>query len=271
MNLIYSIIAGAIQGLTEFLPISSSGHLVLLHEYLNFDLSNNLAFDVVLHLGTLVALLIFFWQDVLYLLKSFFKSFVRRDITDPNQRLSWQLLLATIPAVLAGYFFEDIIDLYFRNILSVALMLILFGGVLYLADRYFSKVKTIPQLSLFNAIVIGIAQVLALVPGVSRSGITIIAGLGQKLNRGEAARFSFLMAIPVVFGAGAKKVYDFSAQGGINNDEILVLILGFITAAITGYLCIKYFLQFLQNHSLQFFAYYRIILGLILLGVVFFG
>lgn len=269
MDILYSIIAGIIQGLTEFLPVSSSGHLVLFHDFFGFDFADNLSFDVVLHLGTLAALLVFFWSDVLKYLSAFFQSFFNWDLKNsPSQRLAWYILAGTIPAVVAGYFFEREIELIFRHSALVAAMLIAFGLVLYLADVYFSKIRTIDQLNWPGSFLIGVAQALALIPGVSRSGITIIAGLSQKLKREEAARFSFLLSIPVVFGAGAKKVFDLFSESAISSSQVFVLALGFLSSAVVGYLCIKYFMRFLQNHSLKVFAVYRIILGIIILLVL---
>lgn len=269
IDIFYSLIAGAVQGLTEFLPISSSGHLILLHDFFGFETSDDLAFDVVLHLGTMVALVIFFWKDILSLLKSFFKRFYKKDITDLNQRLSWYLFFATIPAAVVGYFLESQIELAFRNSSSVALMLIIFGVILYLADHYLPKIKSIYQVTFSNAFIIGLAQALALVPGVSRSGITIIAGLSQNLKREDAARFSFLLAIPIVFGAGLKKTWDFFNETSVSSGDLLILAIGFLSSALVGYFAIKYFLKFLQSHSLKIFAYYRIILGLVILGFIY--
>jgi len=271
MDILFSILAGIIQGLTEFLPISSSGHLVLFHDFLNFDFPDNLAFDVVLHLGTLVALFIFFFKEIYFLLLSWFQSFINWNLKDNiNQRLAWYLFIATIPAAIVGYFLESQIEMVFRNSFLVAVMLIIFGVLLYFADNYFSKDRNIDQLKLGNSLIIGIAQMISLIPGVSRSGITIIAGLSQKLNRKEAARFSFLLAIPIVFGAGLKKTADLFSQNILATSDVTLLILGFLASAITGYFCIKYFLKFLQSHSLAIFAYYRIILGIIILLILLF-
>lgn len=265
MNYFYSILAGIIQGLTEFLPISSSGHLVLFHEFTKFTVADEVAFDVVLHLGTMLALLIFFWKDIISLIKAFIESFYKRDSSNLNQRLSWYLLLATIPAVIAGVLFEKQIESFFRNANSVAATLIIFGVLLWLADHYSSKIKNIFQITLKDSIIIGLAQVIALVPGVSRSGITIIAGLNQKFKRADAAKFSFLLAIPVVFGAGTKKIIDFIQENQTGLTDVNILIIGFVSATVTGYFCIKYFLKFLQSHSLKIFAYYRIALGILIL------
>lgn len=265
MNYLYSILTGIIQGLTEFLPISSSGHLVVFHDLFGFDFIDNLAFDVVLHLGTLVALVLFFWQDIIKYLKAFFQSFFNWNIRgDVNQRLAWYILIATIPAIIVGYFLEEQIELVFRKTLLVAIMLLAFGILLYLADRVSLKIKTMDQLTFPGSFLIGIAQAIALVPGVSRSGITIIAGLSQKLNRESAARFSFLLSIPIVFGAGVKKISDLVIQRSSDMD-FLVLMFGFLSATLTGYFCIKYFLRFLQRYPLTIFAVYRVVFGVVIL------
>lgn len=270
MNYFYSILAGIIQGLTEFLPVSSSGHLVLFHDFFNFNLPDNLAFDVVLHLGTLVALLLFFRLEILKYLLAWFKSFIKPNLGNTNQLLAWYLFLATIPAAVAGYFLEEQIETIFRSPISVSVMLIVFGIILYVADKFFRQDKTMEQLKLGNSLFIGIFQALALVPGVSRSGITIIAGLSQKLKREEAAKFSFLLSIPIVFGAGLKKVIDLFNQATFISNDLLILASGFFTAVITGYLCIKYFLKYLQNHSLKVFAVYRVGLGLLIIFIILF-
>ena len=266
LDIFFAALAGVIQGLTEFLPISSSGHLVLFHDFFDFDLPDNVAFDVVLHLGTLMALLLFFWRDVIRYILAFFKSFVHWDIrSDIDQRLAWYLLIATVPGVIAGALWEDMIDTALRNTTVVAWMMIIIGIILFFADRWSKQQRTLSSISLSGAIGIGVAQALALVPGVSRSGITIIAGLAQKLNREAAARFSFLLSMPIVAGAGAKKMVDLLTSSNDLAGERIVLATGFVTSAIVGYLCIKFFLKYLQSHSLAVFAYYRVALGIIII------
>lgn len=266
-----ALIAGILQGVTEFLPISSSGHLVLFHDILGFSFSDDLAFDVVLHLGTLMALLLFFRREILIYLKAFCQSFRHWNLkNDSNQRLAWYLLAATLPAGLAGYLWQDQIENSLRSVMVVVVTLIGFGIVLYSADKLFAKVREITELHFGSALLIGLAQAVALVPGVSRSGITIIAGLTQKLKREAAARFSFLLSIPIVFGAGIKKISDLFSGPPLASAELISLILGFLSSALVGYFCIKYFLKFLQNHSLKVFAYYRILLGLIILVIWYF-
>jgi len=262
----YSILAGLIQGITEFLPVSSSGHLIFLHELLNFNFMDDIAFDSILHLGTLLALVIFFRSDIRKYLKAFFFSLLSWNLrNDVNQRLAWYIFAATLPAAFAGYFFEDYIENIFRHPAIVSVALIGFGVVMYLVDQHSSRLKNINQLNFKNAFFIGLMQVAALIPGISRSGITIVAGLTQKLNRESAARFSFLLSIPIVFGAGLKKILDLSAHQTFRLDDIQMLILGFIFSFAAGYGAIKYFLKFLQNHSLKIFVVYRISLGLFIL------
>ncbi|MFA5021488.1 MAG: undecaprenyl-diphosphatase UppP [Patescibacteria group bacterium] len=272
MDILYSTIAGIIQGLTEFLPVSSSGHLVFFHYFFGFDFINDLSFDAVLHLGTLAALGLFFFSDIFKYLAAFFQSFIRWNIkSDVNQRLAWYLFLATIPALLVGYFFESQIETVFRSPALVAWVFIIFGVILYLADKYLLTNRSMNQLTLSNSLIIGLAQALALIPGVSRSGITIVAGLTQNLKREQAARFSFLLAIPAVFAAGAKKMLDLYQLQAFSYSNSLILLVGFLASAVVGYLCIKYFLKFLENHSLKVFAYYRIVVGVIVLVVLFFS
>jgi len=262
MNCIFSIIAGLIQGLAEFLPISSSGHLVLLHELFGFSLNDDLAFDVVLHLGTLVALIVFFFPKLLAYFLAWLQSFVKPDLKNNfQQRIGWYLFTATIPAAVAGFLFEEQIDAYFREPLLVALTMIVVGLLLYWVDQKAVLSKDLSQLTFKNSFVIGLAQILSLIPGVSRSGITIIAGLSQKLNRQSAAEFSFLLSTPIVFGAGLKKVFDMLTAGAVTED-FGILLVGFLTSAVSGYLCIKFFLEYLKKHDLRIFVYYRILIGL---------
>lgn len=264
-----SAIAGVLQGITEFLPVSSSGHLVLFHEYFKLSFPDSLAFDVVLHLGTLIALLLYFFADVKKYLAAWFQSIIKWDLkNNKEQLLAWYLFLATLPAAIIGFYFERIVEIYFRNSIIVAIMLIAFGILLYLADTFSQKSRKITELNLGGALIIGLAQALALIPGVSRSGITIIAGLSQKLQREQAAKFSFLLSIPIVFGAGLKKLLDLQQ---IAADQVFILAIGFTASAVVGYFVIKYFLKFLQSHSLKIFAYYRIALGLVILTALLFN
>lgn len=265
MEYILALISGIVQGLTEFLPISSSGHLVILHEIFNFQLKNNLAFDVALHLGTLLALLMFFWSDAIRYLKAWFKSLAYWQLKeDSDQRLAWYLFLGTLPAVIAGYFLADLIGTVFRSTYLVIAMLIGVGLLFFLVEKLSKKELELSGINWLKALLIGLAQAIALIPGISRSGITIITGMSLKLKRDIAARFSFLLAIPVVLGAGSKEFFELIKQGIIQS-EIGLYLIGFIVSAIVGYFCIKYFLLFLKKYPLYIFGVYRILLGLGLL------
>jgi undecaprenyl-diphosphatase len=264
MNYFFAALAGFIQGLTEFLPVSSSGHLVVLHDIIGFNLPDNIAFDVVLHLGTALALLAFFWSDIIQYAKAFLLSLKTKPATFTSQQwLAWYLIIGTVPAGIVGFYFEDVIDTLLRNISVVAVALIVVGILLYFADRFFTSKRDLASLTMSKALGIGCAQALALIPGVSRSGITIIAGLATGLHREAAARFSFLLAIPIVAVAGLKEIGSLFAAG--STESMGELAIGFVVSAIVGFLCIKFFLRFLQSHSLAFFAYYRIVLGISIL------
>lgn len=261
MDYIYSTILGIIQGLTEFWPVSSSGHLLVAHDLLNFDFVDNLGFDVALHLGTLLALLVYFYKDIYRYILAFIKSFANWDLKNNlDQRIAWYIFVGTFPAAFTGFFIADIAESTFRNLWLVASMLIIFGIFFILFEKLFPKIYELDKLTWYGVILIGVAQAIALVPGVSRSGITIITGLSQGLKRSAAAKFSFLLSIPVVFGAGLKKLYDVGKEG-LTGSEWGVMIVGFIISAIVGYIAIKFLLKFLQNNPLNIFAYYRFVLA----------
>jgi len=265
MQYLASIILGVVQGLTEFLPISSSGHLVILHDWLNFQLADNLSFDVALHLGTLLALLLFFYKDIIKYLLAFGKSLVKWNLkNDLDQKISWLILISMIPAAIVGYFFEDLFENIFRSTFSVAIVLILVSFLFILAEKLSKKNLDFKSLNWSRSLFVGIAQAIALIPGVSRSGITIVSGMALNLSREVATRFSFLIAIPIVAAAGMKKMLDLN-QVNLTGNEMIIYLLGFIASFISGYFCIKYFLIFVKKYSLNIFAYYRIILGIIIL------
>ncbi|MFC1687401.1 undecaprenyl-diphosphate phosphatase [Patescibacteria group bacterium] len=261
LDIIYSLFFGAIQGITEFFPISSSGHLVLFHEVVPLTLGDSLAFDVALHVGTLGALVLVFRKEITLYSIAFFRSFSKWNVReDVNQRISWFLVLATIPSIIVGLLANDIIESLFRNTLLVAILLIGVGLLFFPIEKLSRKNRSIKNLTFKDALWIGLAQVLAFMPGVSRSGITLLVGFGRDLTREAAARFSFLLAIPIVFIAGAKKVYDLT-QVSITSSELISLAIGFVASLLVGFAVIKYFLRFVRNHSLIPFAWYRIALG----------
>lgn len=254
-HLFDAIILGTIQGLGEFLPISSSGHLLLAHDFLNYDVANSMTFDVALHIGTLVALLAYFWRDIITLLRDFFRSFTARPLT-PALKLPWLIIIAAIPAALFGALFDSFFETV-RNPWIVVASFVVFGIVFLLIERIRSNAtRVIADMRWTTALWIGIAQVIALIPGVSRSGITIVAGMYAGLSREQAARFTFLLSIPVVAGAAAKKLLDLRTES-IPQDERSAMAVGIATAAVVGFLVIKFLLKYLTTHRLNVFAYYR--------------
>jgi undecaprenyl-diphosphatase len=266
-----ALVMGLVQGLTEFLPISSSGHLVLLPWLFGWKdpFIDSVAFTVVLHMGTLLALIVYFWRDWLVLVPAGLATIRDRSFNgDDNRKMAWLIAVATIPAVLVGPLFDSTIESLVREPARVAVMLVIGAAILWLADRWGSKLREMSSLTFPNALGIGVAQVLALVPGISRSGISISAGLFLGLKREAAARFSFLMATPVVAGAGvweARKLLTHEA--GVNPEANLVII-GFIAAAIAGLLAIHFMLEFLKRQPVTIFVVYRIVAAAIVFIVL---
>jgi undecaprenyl-diphosphatase len=264
MNILYAIILGVVQGFTEFLPVSSSGHLALVPWLFHFE-DPGLGFDVALHMGTLVALLVFFWRDVLLLLKGFMRSLnprMRDFKGDVYQRLSWFVGLGSLPAVVMGKLLEGTAEDMFRSPLLIAGTLTVFGLLLYAADKVGKKALNEKNLSLKNSFLIGCAQALAVIPGVSRSGSTITAGLFLGLTRKEAARFSFLLAMPIIFGAGVLKLHDFGT--GVTPVELLA---GFVSSAVCGLFAIRFLLKKLSTSTYKGYAWYRFALAAVVVVV----
>jgi undecaprenyl-diphosphatase len=259
---IQALVMGLVQGLTEFIPVSSSGHLVLVPWLFGWKdpFINSVAFSVVLHMGTLVALLAFFWTDWLTLIPAGLAAIRDRSIKgDPNRKMALLLLVATIPAVIAGPIFESKFEDLVREPARIALMLCVGAAILWLADRWGSKLRDETSLSFGESLALGLAQVIALVPGISRSGISISAGLFMGLNREAAARFSFLMATPVVGGAGIWEARKFLTHEAGPNPEINVIVIGFFAALISGFVAIRFMLEFLKRQPLTAFVLYRVV------------
>lgn len=262
LELIQAIILGVVQGLTEFLPVSSSGHLVLGQYFLGLDPERfGLSFDVALHMGTLLAVVAFFWRDLTRMAHAFARSLAGdRDLADPDQRLAYLVLASTIPAAFIGYFFEDFFETAVRNPWVVVFNLVLVGVLFIVGEAVGLHSRRASKMSFWEAIGIGIAQAAALVPGVSRSGATITLGLFLGLRREEAARFSFLMSVPIIAGAGGLQLGKVISEG-MGFFESLIFAVGFVSSAVVGYLAIKFFIAFVADHSLRAFAYYRFCLA----------
>jgi len=256
-----ALVMGIVQGLTEFLPISSSGHLVLVPWLFGWKdpFIDSVAFTVVLHMGTLLALLVYFWRDWLTLIPAGLAAIRDRSFKgDPNRKMAFLLVLATIPAVLVGPIFEAKFEELVREPARIAVMLCIGAAILWLADRWGARQREMDSLTFRESLGIGIAQVLALVPGISRSGISISAGLFMGLNREAAARFSFLMATPVIGGAGVWQARKFLTHEAGPSPESNVIVIGFVAAAISGILAVHFMLEFLKRQPLTAFVVYRV-------------
>ncbi len=274
MSILQAIILGLTQGVTEFAPVSSSGHLILVPWLFNWSILNdpnlNKTFDVALHVGTLVGALIYFRADVWRYLKAFGQSVRARSISTTDQRLAWALVVGTIPGAAAGALFEDVIQDRLGEPWLIAVMLAVFGVVLYVVDLRAPINKGIEDMTVARGGILGLAQALALQPGVSRSGVTMTAGRLMGLNREAAARFSFLLAMPIIAGAGLFKGYDLIQTGfqGYGSQ----FFWGFLSSAISGFLVIWGLLKYLRGHDFKIFMIYRLavaglVLGLIVTGV----
>jgi undecaprenyl-diphosphatase len=267
MELLQAAVLGLIQGLTEFLPVSSSGHLILARKAFGWELLAdphwNTVFDVSVHAGTFVSLLVYFWSDVSRLLAGLGASLRHGIAGVPDRRLPWIIIIATIPAALAGILGQQPVEAYLREApMIVAGLLVAFGLLLWLTEWRGAKARRLQQTGWLDGILVGLFQALSLAPGVSRSGITITMGLVRGMSREAAARLSFLLSIPIIGGAA---LYGFQAVlrsvGALPEGSLAIFAVGFCSAAFSGYLCIRYFLRYVQTRSLAPFVIYRIAVG----------
>lgn len=285
MGFIEAAILGLIQGLTEFLPISSSAHLRIAGELLPSAQDPGATFTAITQIGTELAVILYFRRDIARILSRWFGQFrrpagshaVRLDRDDPDVRLGWLIIVGTIPIVLMGFFFQDAIRSVFRSLWLVAIVLIVFGIVLGLADLLGRRVRDLRQLSYRDGLLIGLAQMLALVPGVSRSGATMTAGRALGYDRPSAARFGFLLAIPAVFGSGLYELYtavtcepaqEQTCGAGYGLPETAVAT---VVAFVVGYAVIAFLMRYIEKRSFLPFVIYRIALGAVLLVLLSLG
>ena len=259
MDILQIVVLALVQGLTEFLPISSSAHLILVPVLTDWP-DQGLAFDVAVHAGTLTAVVLYFRRELARMLVEWVASF--RGRLTPDARLAWAVLIGTVPVGLAGLVFKDVIETQFRSPMVIAAATIVFGVLLWVADISGRRNRNEYALVLLDVLVIGLAQALALIPGTSRSGITITAGLMLGLNREAAARFSFLLSIPVIFLAGALETLDYLSEASIQ--DATPLLIGALISAVSAYACIHYFLKLLERIGMLPFVAYRLLLGIIL-------
>jgi undecaprenyl-diphosphatase len=267
MPLYQVVILAIVQGCTEFLPVSSSAHLALAPWLFGWK-DQGLTFDIALHFGTLAAVLIYFFKDwVQVLAQGFGLSYGSDPELKKNPRLLWMLVLATIPVGALGYIFKKHAEEDWRNPLLIGCMLIGVGVLMLIAERISKVRKSMSEVSWLDSIVIGVAQALAIVPGTSRSGITITAGLFRDLQRPTAARFSFLLSTPAIAAAAHKAFWDLHKAA--ETIDIVPFIVGMSVSALTGCLVIAFFMRYLRTHTLRFFIYYRIIFGIIVIALAF--
>ena len=258
METLHVFILAVIQGLTEFLPISSSAHLILTPRVLGFA-DQGLAFDVAVHLGSLLAVIGYFRHDLWVMLTDFFNSLRKNGPTTENSRLVWLVVLATVPIVVFGALFKSLVETDLRTPLVIAITTIVFGLLLLWVDLRGKHQRDEHQLSWKDGLIIGLFQVLAIIPGTSRSGITMTAGLMLGLSRQAASRFSFLLAIPTILMSGALVTLELVQSGtAVNWNDLL---LGIVLSLIAAYMCIHYFLRFVERTGMLPFVIYRLLLG----------
>ncbi len=260
MDLLQSIILGAVQGITEFLPISSTAHLVLVPWFFSWK-DQGLPFNVALHVGSLVAIIFVFWRDWVHIIGEFVRSVFKGSFDGrPNGRIGLYLIIATVPGGLAGFLFEEQAVGVLRNPLSIAFFLSAFAILLYLSDRFSKKRKSVTDMNIADCLIIGLSQALAIIPGVSRSGVTITGAMMRGFKRDEAAKFSFLMAAPLIAGAGVFELRHLDPASVTSTP----FIAGLLTSAVFAFLAIKFLLKFVRSASYTVFVIYRLALAMII-------
>ena len=263
-----ALFLGILQGLTEFLPISSSAHLILVPWFFGWQNSpvDSLTFDVALHAGTLVAILWYFWREWVDLIWGFFRILGKGRVNDFQGRLIVYILLATIPAGIVGVLLEKTVEKSFRNPALIVLPLVVVSFLMIFAEYRNRSSQSLEKLNLKDAMIIGIAQAIALLPGVSRSGITITAGLLQGYRREDATRFSFLLSTPAIAGAAILQLRHLFS---VEKTDWLLFALGFVSSALVGYLAIAFLMRYLRRHTLNVFAGYRFALAGVIIFLIF--
>ena len=266
-----AFLLGIVQGVTEFLPVSSSAHLILIPWLFQWNnpLIDSLTFDVALHAATLLAILGYFWKDWVSLIRGFFRIIVRQKVENPEERLIFYIILATIPAVIAGFSLQEMIEESFRSAALIVWPLIAVSFLMIYAERRTNPAYPLNKLKLGDALFVGFAQALALLPGVSRSGITITAGILRGYERGGVTRFSFLLSTPAIAGATILQLRPLFSTG-IVSSEWAVFAVGFCSAGLSGYLAIAFLMRYLKRHTLNVFAGYRLFLAAAIIFWIYF-
>jgi undecaprenyl-diphosphatase len=269
MPLYQAIVLAIIQGLTEFLPVSSTAHLTIIPQLLHWE-DPGLSFDVALHVGTLVAVLVYFFRDwVQVILNGIGVSYQGSHLDENSRSLLWLLILGTIPAAVAGLKFEKYADAMWRTPYIIGGAMIVFGILMWVADRASTAKNGLNEMTWIDALTVGVAQALAIIPGVSRSGVTLTAARFRTFDREAAARFSFLLSTPIIAGAAAKKGWELH-KTGLPEDMRLPYLVGVAVSAVVGLIVIAFFMKYLKRHSLSVFVWYRIAFGIIVIALAFF-
>jgi len=264
MTFFQALLLGIIQGLTEFIPVSSTAHLLIGQQLLNISSSDFVfSFLVIIQAGTILSLLFLFWKDLLSLVKSFFA----KPFSTPENILAWNIILATIPAALIGFLLHDVIESLFSSpLLQASIRLFSAAILLSLAEWLGKRVRSLDEMTWLDAVIIGCFQIIAVFPGASRSGSTISGGMFRGFDRSSAARFAFLMSIPIMLGAGGYQMLDVAHLPGLT-EFLPVMAIGAITAAIVGWIAVRWLISYLSNHSLYVFSIYCAITGAIVLTI----
>ena len=273
MSILQAIVLGLTQGATEYAPVSSSGHLILVPWLFNWSILNdaelNKTFDVALHMGTLLGALIYFRRDIARYLSAWVRSIRTRSVSTTDERLAWALVLGTIPGVIIGALFESVIQEHLGQPWLIAVMLAVFGVVLYVVDRRAPSTRTLDDVTPRRGLLLGLAQAVALQPGVSRSGVTMTAGRLLKLDRADAARFSFLLALPITAGAGVYKGIDVLQSGfqGYASE----FFWGFVASGVSGFVVIAWLLRYLRTRDFKIFMIYRLVVAAVVVAATLAG
>lgn len=262
-----AVVLGILQGLTEFLPISSSGHLVLVPWLLGWEKAS-LTFDTMVHLGTLLAVVIYFRADIWQIILGVLATLRERSFANTYGKLGWLILLGSIPAAIAGLLFGDFFEALFGSPLTAATLILVTGLILFLSERMSQRSRNLEQMAVKDSLWIGLAQAGAIAPGISRSGSTIAMALALNINREAAARYSFLLSLPIILGAGLLKFRE-ALEAEITRGELSILAIGFLVAAVSGYACITFLLAYIKRRSLYLFTGYCWAFGLFCIIMIF--
>lgn len=270
MPIIQALILGLVQGLTEYIPVSSTAHLLLIPWLLGWqlDAQATFVFTILIQWGTLVGLLIYFWRDIWAIVREVLNGLIKRQpLGTPNARLGWWIVVATLPAVAGGVLLKPAVEILYTQPIVIAVILIAAAGLMYVAERFGKRNRPIESMTAVDAGIIGTWQVLALFPGVSRSSATVSGGMLRHFNRAEAARFSFLMSIPALLGAGVIAIKDLLEVQGLLSTLAAPLAVGFAVAAISGYASVRWLLGYLKTRPLNLFTFYRLGFGALIIIV----